>query len=82
MTKPDEPRVVEAATGKVQTGETDASGSPEPVPDGFPRPRPAHVQVCAEIPEGEGGEPADAGAETQPGKPTEDHDVAYGEENG
>jgi hypothetical protein len=82
VTEPSEPRVVEAATGSVETAETDTSRPPEPVPDGFPRRRPAHVQVRVQIPEGGGGEPVDAGAETQPGKATDDRDTADGEENG
>jgi hypothetical protein len=35
-----------------------------------------------QIPEGGGGEPVDAGTETQPGKATDDRDTADGEENG
>ena len=79
MNAPDEPRVVEASTGQVESGETDVSGSPEPVPDGFPKRRPAHDQARPEIPEGEEGEPADPGPETHPGKPIQDRDSSYTE---
>lgn len=81
MTAADEPRVEASSTARVETGETDVSGSPEPIPDGFPGSRPAHDQLRAEIPEGEAGEPADAGLETHPGKAIEDHDTRYTDES-
>jgi hypothetical protein len=83
MTEPDKPRVVEAATGRVETGETDVSGPPEAVPEGFPGPRAAHEQARPEVPEGDvgepgdAGEPADAGPETCRGKAVEDHDTPH-----
>lgn len=77
MSDPDHPRVVQASTGKAETRETDVSGPPQPVPDGFPGERPPHQQVHPVVPTGGGSEPADPGPETHPGKAVEDHDMPY-----
>ena len=63
---------MDASRGQVHSGETDPSGSPEPVPEGFPEERPPHDQVRPRIPEGEEGEPADPGPETHAGDPVKD----------